>query len=160
MTQDRSLKTTERLCGGRDFRLEATPSILIGGAIGGASYVCYATLFDLLVMPSLRIPGAPMWSYGQQCGVMMVVAFYVGCSVGLSLVVRRWWLTLIAILFPALVVIAISRLWSSSFAVYGADPSDWIVFVPVVVGSALCVPLNIVLSIVGYARRASHGMAS
>jgi hypothetical protein len=159
MTQDRSLKTTERPCGGRDFRLEATPSILIGGAIGGASYVCYATLFEQFVMPSLRTPGAPMLSYGQQCGVMMVVAFYVGCSIGLSLVARRWWLTLIAILFPVFIVLAISNLWSSNFAVYGADPSDWIVFVPVVVGSVLCVPLNIVLSIVGYSRRARRRVA-
>lgn len=90
----------------------------------------------------------------------MVVAFYLGCSVGASPVSRRWWLTLIAILFPALVAIAVTRGWSSNFAVYGADPSDWIVFAPVLVGSIACVPLNILLSIVGSWRRANRRMAS
>lgn len=90
----------------------------------------------------------------------MVVTFHLGCSVGASLVSRRWWLTSIAILFPALVAIAVTGGWSSNFAAYGADPSDWIVFAPVLVGSIACVPLNILLSTVGYWRRANRRLAS
>lgn len=130
---------------------DAMIPMLIAGAVSAGCYLCYTLSFESLVMPTLRPPGTPVLSYGQQFGIVMLpLAALLGCSAGASFAVMRWWATIAALAFPALIAVFVTMLWKSSFTCYGADPSDWVLYVPLLVGSAICIPLNIVLAMGGY----------
>ncbi|WP_010587894.1 hypothetical protein [Schlesneria paludicola] len=136
---------------------DITISAIIGGGIGAACYVFYGLLFEQFVMPKLRPPEAPFLSYGQQCGMISTpLAAFLGVGVGVSIaLLRRWGLlvaSVITIPIPLLVAFAATKLWESNFRRYGADPSDWILYTPLLVGSAICFAWNIAIAVVGCLR--------
>lgn len=125
--------------------------IIVAGTIGAFSYACYAIAYEVFVMPTLRPPGTPGLSYGQQAGLLMMpLAAFLGCSGGAAFEVRRWWASAASISFPAIVAASVSALWKSSLDAYGPDPSDFVLYRPLLVGCAVCIPLNVALAIVGH----------
>lgn len=125
--------------------------IMVCGALGGVCYVGYAMIMDLLILPPSGAPGGPGLTYGAQA--MMIIyplAILLGSSIGASFAITRWWVTVIALAAPGLIAHYCSGLWREQQARYGADPSDLIVFVPLLTASVVCILLNPLLALAGY----------
>ena len=116
---------------------------VIGAAIGITCYWCYAAVFEMFIVPRVIAPGTPMLSYGQEFGIIMTpLALLLGAAAGASTVpvqsrVRFYAFALI-ISLPVLVAVVVVSLWQSKFVRYGAEVTDLILFVPLLIGSALC----------------------
>lgn len=127
---------------------------IIGGMIGAACYTLYALLFERFVMPTLVTPETPILTYGQQCFMIsMPLAAFLGVGVGTSIALhRRLGLlaaSVITIPIPLLVAFAADKLWEASCSQHGANPSDLILYTPLLLGSAICFAWNIALFVVG-----------
>lgn len=139
------------------FIARFTSSTFIGGVVGAAAYLGYGFLFELIAKPSLVQPGAVSLSYGQQCFMIsMPLAALLGAGVGASVAFMRRWGGLVASLLtvtvPLFVAFAVTSLWELSFQHYGADPSDGILYTPLLVGSGLCFAWSIAIAILGSIR--------
>ena len=146
--------TVHRSFGFERLAPDITTSVIIGGGIGAACFISYGMFFESFVMPKLRPPEAPFLSYGQQAFMIsMPLAAFLGAGVGASIALVRWWgllvASLITIPIPLLVAFAVTKLWESSFRRYGADPSDWILYTPLLAGSAICFVWNFEIAIIG-----------
>lgn len=129
--------------------------LLPAAGIGSACYLAYGLLFEQFFMPALRRPGEPMLSYGQQAGLMMLPAGILGMAIGLVLLWRTWIARGIAIAAPFLIAKGVNSLWNESLAQYGPDPSDQVLYVPILVGAPLC--LTIVVTLIGVQNLRSAG---
>ena len=146
----------------RSFSLDWVPpdimnGAIIGGMIGAACYNLYASLFERFVMPTLITPETPILTYGQQCFMIsMPLAAFLGVGVGTSIaLLRRMGLlaaSVITIPIPLLVAFAADKLWEASCSQHGANPSDLILYTPLLLGSAICFAWNIALFVVGCLR--------
>lgn len=83
---------------------------------------------------------------------MLPLAACLGASVGTSTILVRLRLRAIAMATPVMVAVFVTLLWRSSLIQHGADPSDWILYVPLLVGSAICFPVNIVMTVISRRR--------
>lgn len=134
-----------------------TTSTFVGALIGAGAYVGYGILFDLIVMPALVQPGAASLSYGQLWFmVSMPLAALLGAGVGASIAFMRRWNGLVAGLLtvpvPLFVGFATTSLWDSSIRRYGSDPSDGILYTPLLVGSGICIAGNVAIAVIGFRR--------
>jgi hypothetical protein len=118
------------------FQKAIVYSACIGIFVGAALYVGYGLAFELLVMPSLRTPGAPFLSYGQQAVVLTVIAGLVCGAAGASIALCafRRWLTSALVVFGVCVPTAafVSQCWLDHFAKWGPDPTARILYWPFV----------------------------
>ena len=128
--------------------------LLPAAGIGSACYLAYGLLFEQFFMPALRRPGEPMLSYGQQAGLMMLPAAILGTAIGLVLLWRTWIARGIAVVAPLLVAKGVNSLWNESLAQYGPDPSDQVLYVPILAGAPLCLAIVVILIVVQSLRSA------
>lgn len=111
----------------------------------GAATMAYGLAFETYLMPK---PG-PSLSYGQQAAVSCLLVSALGAVAGLIVVVARFpmgWGALAAPLAgAALLAWAAVSWWQESVAEYGPDPSDSIVFVPMLGAPCLVILLTVVV---------------
>jgi hypothetical protein len=127
-------------------------SLAAVGAIAGVlCYLASAIAIETGILPSLRVPGAPVLSYGAMA--VLVIAPLMG-TLGASLAVVLFliWIRK-RLAAAALCVVAslgglmvVGGLWSSDLNRYGDDPSAIVLYVPVAV---LCLFLLLVAVVVG-----------
>ena len=134
--------------------LLCTLAAMSGAVVGAVSFVVYGLIFEQFVMPQLRVPGEPMRSYGQLFGLIMLpLGMLLGASAGVSLALARWRNCLTGAAFnvaiPFLVSFTALQLWRSSLAEYGPNPSDWVMFVPLLLASALSLTWTLLLFAAG-----------
>ena len=125
----------------------------VGGVVGGVCYTIFALAYDAFVIVPARIPGAPMLSYGQQCGYMMVVAVFLGaCATSSLLLALRWNCfagAALGLLAGLAVVSHVEDLWNDSNSRYGVDPSDGVLYPPLMAAAVLVIAVGVVLGICG-----------
>ena len=112
----------------------------LGGVTFAAFYVAYGIAFEAFVIPQFVPPGTPRLSYGQQAVmIMMPLAALLGAGFGTSIAFGLrtvWWLAGASVSVASVVIgAAVAGLWKYSFGRYGADPSDWILYFPLLMAS-------------------------
>lgn len=147
----------------RKATLKLVVSGVIGGVVGSIAYTSYAIAFDLTIVHHLRVPGAPYLSYGQQFGVMICVAGMMGAFVGISVVVARCWSIFVAAAISAAAALAVGcfdlACWLDSNRRYGVDPSDKVVYEPILAGAALVFVWGMLLFTFALVRRLPNSSA-
>jgi hypothetical protein len=102
--------------------------------------VAYGIAFESFVIPQFVPPGTPRLSYGQQgMIIMMPLATLLGAGFGASIAFglrKVWWLAGASISVVSVVIAAaVAGLWNDSSGRHGADPSDWILYFPLLMAS-------------------------
>ena len=116
---------------------DAAPYLIGGSIAGGTVYFCYSLMFDALVLPILIPPGAPVLSYGQEWGMIMLpLSVMLGLSAGAGLFFSLRRRVVFSGLAPLAVSVAamVSGMWHINFQRYGNDPTDLVLFFPLLVG--------------------------
>lgn len=136
---------------GSAAKVQATLCAVGGAVLGGAGYVCYALMFEKLMMPRLVAPGEPTLSYGQQ-SVMIVLplAVILGGSLGMFVFWALRGKFVLAVMLPllvsALVATLDNALWATSIKRYGESPTDLVLYFPLLVGCAITAAASVLTS--------------
>jgi len=125
---------------------------VLGLFAGVGSYLLYVSLFEGLVMPSLVPPGGSSLSYGQEFAFIMTpLAGILGAGLGISAAFAIHGRRLIGAAVASVSALWVARVvtvfWMESHSSYAFDPSDWILYVPLLIAAAISLLIVIVLSI-------------
>lgn len=100
-------------------------------------------------MPKWRQPGAPILSYGQEFLFLMTpltAALGASTAGSIAIVGRKTpkWLAYFLLGTPIIVVLLVLGFWRKSYALNGADVSDWILVIPLLIVAPICFAQNLV----------------
>lgn len=130
---------------------------MLGTMAGSAIYVVCALAIESFFMPSR---GGPTMSYGQYAGLICIPSgAVIGAASGLALAfawIRRWLASLSLLLMVALGgAAAVLRMWNQQIAEYGRDPSEMVLFYPLLALCAMAAIGSIAIAAIAVADRHS-----
>jgi hypothetical protein len=130
--------------------LAVLAGVFIGGFAAPVVYTLYGMAFESLVIPRLIQPGTPRLSYGQPAMLIMtplatLLGAGLGASIGFALRTRWWWAATCASVTSSFIGVIVCGLRNDSFSRYGADPSDWILYVPLQIASLVGLSLGLLM---------------
>jgi hypothetical protein len=139
---------------GVDRYLIGAACAVVGAIVAVFCYWMMAVGIELGIMPSLRVAGAPVLSYGAEAGLIITPIFgAMGASVGIALYLRRIrrQLAAIVVLIGSSIggLTVLGGLWSADYSRYGLDPSAVVLYLP---GSLFCL-LLFLLAVISLGRR-------
>lgn len=136
--------------------------LFVSAAVAAALHMFYGLAYELVVLSPQTTVGSVRLSYGQQAMCTTFFAAQLGALTGVTAFLcwkGRWLLGVaLSIAGTLSMLLLMISLWRNSVANYGPDPSDHIVYEPLVVGCVVVLAISGVVGVLALIGRSCRSL--